>query len=345
MLELYSKKSEISYLQNMTLLSVYEGYGIVSFYGRTLKVDEGFCLKIEQGRVPAQPRKLPSKPRNFHISKRGKVFGGESVTFGWYSENSRNVLQISENENFDGFIEEYEIFGSEYSVNMDFGNYFARVKTIDDDGFSSFFSKVIPFSVKTVNVLGFANVNHHKITRITSREFILKGRVIGNNQVKIGGEIIPKDEDGYFSYKMKLQDGYNKIMVTAIGSNGQRREYSIEIFYIRPIYEDPIFPEIAKKIIYPSSRYDYNIIVTLSPGCTIQFENEVFEPDELGEVDLWTTLRNGDHKLDFLVTYPDGYQKTYSYSIKYVNDISKKIDRSVATILGILILISPLMLY
>ncbi len=344
-LELHSKKNEIICNQNTTLISVYAGYVVALAHGKTIQVNEGFCLKIQKDRLPELPRKLPSAPINLHIVNRERAFGGESIKFGWSSNNSHNILQISENENFNGFIDEYEILGNMYSVNFDFGNYFARVKKVDNEGFSSVFSNVVSFSVKTTNVLGFANINPHKITRIVGRDFVLKGRVIDDNQVEIMGKIIPKDNDGYFSYDIELQDGFNKFTVAAVGSNGQRREFPIEIFYIKPIYEDPIFPDFEEEIRLPKFSYDYNIIITLPKGCIISFENQKYVPDELQEVGLWTTLKNGENKLDFLIIYPDGYEKTYSFSINYARDFSKWINRTIAATLGVAILLSPLFLY
>ena len=80
-------------------------------------------------------------------------------------------------------------------------------------------------------------------------------------------------------------------------------------------------------------------------GCIISFENQKYVPDELQEVGLWTTLKNGENKLDFLIIYPDGYEKTYSFSINYARDFSKWINRTIAATLGVAILLSPLFLY
>ena len=60
-----------------------------------------------------------------------------------------------------------------------------------------------------------------KFIETKAKEYVVKGRVEKDTEVKINGEVVYPDPEGYFEQKIVLYKGKNSIEIKAVGSNSR----------------------------------------------------------------------------------------------------------------------------
>ncbi len=276
-LSIFSKENSIWVnKKGNTIVSVHDGYVLVSAQGKAVKVEKGYGNITEKGKSPSDPIPLPDEPSDF--SPRGKIylFKGELLAINWneVTSASKYYFQLSTDSAFESLILDQEIEKNVIQIPTDTliagQTYYYRVKSIDYNGLESKFSEPqeLLFDYKPMTeILG---LNDGYIIYSRENKFFIKGNTVGQ-KVFINGAEAKIDESKQFQYTYDLKEGENEIEVKTISNGGVEEIIKFKVIYVKkPESTEQQMPkdELPKKMIIISAEEekDGGIIIAIGGG-------------------------------------------------------------------------------
>jgi LysM repeat protein len=148
-----------------TRVAVHRGTGWqVSAVGKMVNVPQGYGTRVEMGRRPAQPRRLPAAPRWTAPPPPILLRGGQGVTVearfgegaGPGASPALYHVQVARDERFNDLVRDQKVPATETTLRAEGiapGTYFARVSAIDADGMIGPAGPVARFEVAQAEVV------------------------------------------------------------------------------------------------------------------------------------------------------------------------------------------------
>lgn len=189
----------------------------------TIKKDEG--TKVEKGRAPSPPRKLPPPP-DIVAPLKGQVFFSQTVTFKWQPVEKAlsYVLEISDKRSFATLIHTVKTSDTHYEWQAETkGLYYYRIFTIDQDRFAGPHSKPTTFLINIDVTPPYLVVHSPEDGQIlTDCECRVRGVAETYARLAVNGVAIQSDENGAFDHPISLTPGQQTIIVTAQDQAGNQ---------------------------------------------------------------------------------------------------------------------------
>jgi OmpA family protein/FecR-like protein len=319
-LELYSSLNDVEYSNNQTLTSVYEGYGLVLAQGETVKVNEGFGVKVETGKEPEPPVKLPDVPGYLNIADRNPLLDGEKVYFNWEGQAEEYSVQIALDDSFENVIREEKVSENSIDLELGYGTYFVRTRAIDSVGLKSDYSPHIDLEILEQEFIVVKNLTEGEIYGAPLDSLILEGSTIEKISVLINNKEIEVSADMNFSKNLELNYGMNTYNITALLPNGTEKRYNYRISYKPDINREIIFRDLTEEAITSTNTEDFQIIAD-APGRPEMFlDGSEMYLDETGHLDHSIKLIQGEDIIRIRAEFIDGSENIYNFRILYRKD-------------------------
>ncbi len=316
-LQLYSNLNNVEYKNDRTLIYVYEGYGLVTARGRTIRVEAGYGINVPRGSEPDDPVKLPTPPLDFRISDTEPSSQGRRIQLSWKESSPQYLVQIAADQTFQQISLETLLKTAEYQVELPYGKYFTRVLAIAENGLRSDYSAPLPLIISDEEFITCKNLKENTLMK-SSREFIiLEGTTLDKIKVFINGEETPVSQDLTFSRQIQLKYGINGIHVTALLPDGNEEKYFYRVSFSPPLDKTVVFHNIRSDIINTAEKKKFLLQAEASDLTRMFISGEEITRAENGLFDQLIKLHQGINEITVTVRFIDGSEEDHRFEILY----------------------------
>ena len=345
-LELYSSLHNVEFNESSTLTSVYEGYGLVMAQGDTIQVEEGYGIKIESGKEPEDPVKLPDTPTGFSITSTRPLLKGRRIVLGWEGSAETYLLEIAQDESFHDIYREYTVTENQLDIPLDHGSYFGRIQAVDKMGLKSDYSSTLIIDLPYQEFITFTGLDGEK-TVISSKNFYrLAGAVIEQVDVIVNGESAAISEDRTFKKNIELAYGLNSLDVNAVLPDNSIKDYSFQISFQPEVDKTISFEDLRENVLNIVQTQEFTLIADASPYTRLFISGNEVLPDESGHFEHTLILEEGSNQINIAARFIDGSEQIFNFDVMY-----DKPDRSLSTleiiaaITAVLVTATPLIIH
>jgi len=316
-LELYSSLNNVEFSDNQTLTSVYEGYGLVLAQGESIKVNEGYGIKVETGKEPEAPVKLPDIPVNISVTDRDPLLNGEKIYLSWVGQAHEYLIEIASDKNFMNIIRHERSQINNTDLDFEYGTYYLRSRAVDDIGLQSDYSNNKRIDVLEKEFITVKDLKEGKINGSPNDVLILEGSTIDKIKVLINNKDADLSKTNSFSRKLDLVYGMNTLDLSAVLPNNTKKNYHYKISYKPDINRNIIFRDLYEDASAITNLEDF-LIVADAPGMPELYLNgsKMFL-DNSGHMEHAIKLIQGENKLTFRAEFIDGSEREFNFVIIY----------------------------
>jgi ferric-dicitrate binding protein FerR (iron transport regulator) len=232
--EINSKNFWVQKDDDATKIANYEGEIKVSSNDETVTIEENQGSQISADGAIGNSKDLLTGTELL-TPKNNTVLSGGAIVLQWkpVPRAEKYLLQVSADYSFKNIIINQELASDSFTAqDMKDGAYYWTVAAVDKDGFPGPSSPRGFFYVFSDKDKPFLYVNHPQEQEIFQTDTLhIIGETEPNVQLSVNGQVVTFKEGGIFRLTHPLQDGINKIAITAKDMGGNETQILRTVIY------------------------------------------------------------------------------------------------------------------
>ncbi len=293
--------------KNVTRIANYDGELDIRAAGGQVTVKKNQGTKIVPGHQPTPPKELLPPPSLLTPQPEQKLYKTE-VLFTWEPINNarRYQIEVSTTAMFAFLLVSEKISTSYFQWNeAPKGNFFVRIKTIDEDKCPGAHSEPLHFFIAPDTLPPYLVLHApNKDVLVRGKIFEVRGEVEKDAVVRINDQQVEADKNGLFRYTVSLSNENTVINVEAEDLAGNVS--TIERRLTRQQDSQLIWLDNPKTIF--SNTKEVVVSGRLAPGVQLRINREPIQVAQTFTHVL--SLAEGEHRLDVEAVGADGQQDT-----------------------------------
>ncbi len=289
--------------ENVARIANYDGEIDIRAAGGQVTVKKNQGTKIIPGYQPTAPKELLPPPILLTPQPEQRLYE-EEVLFRWKPVNGahRYQIEISDTAIFANLLASKKINTPHFQwKNASQGEYFVRIKTIDQDGCLGPHSNPLHFLIDPDTLPPYLVLHApDKDVLVREKKFEVRGEVEKDAVVRINGQEVEAEKNGLFRYTVSLSNENTVINVEAedLAGNVSTIERRLTLQQDNQL----IWLDGSKKTI--SNTKEVTVSGWLQPGARLQINKIPVQAS--GAFTYLLHLGEGEHTVDVKAVSPDG---------------------------------------